>query len=158
MTSHNFRKYRNDRRQIIADWLKSVMASKKLKPTRWSSDAGLSPSTIGRALSPKYDNVLSASTLVALARSAGVPAPFTPGSGQGVPNVETLAEIFSVMIRRMMPNYHFSPETLIPYAQAFRAVLLEMADAPDIANDPTMADRLTRLAIRQALENDPQDD
>lgn len=146
---------RMKRRQMIAAWLRETMRKQHIKPTAWSRDSGLSPSTITRALSDGYDNILSSTTLAALAKHVGVPAPFSSAT-YSVPSPDVLAGILDVIMHRLQPNYSFPAERIMPYAQALRSVLLELSDDPAMAQEPTLADRLMRLALRQALDNNRQ--
>ncbi len=145
---------RTEQRARIAAWLVEVMREKHLKPTPWSKGAGLSPSTISRALNDDYTNILSATTLAHLARYAGVPIPFNDATSSIAPSAPAIAEILKVIVARLVPGRIFSCEDLAPYAQAFRTVLLELIDDPEAGNVPTLADRLARMALRQSLGSD----
>jgi SOS-response transcriptional repressor LexA len=69
-------------RIIVADWLRRVIDSTGLKAAAWARQAGVSPSTVTRALDPDATSTLSTETIRKLAAAAGVPPPDL-GSGQG---------------------------------------------------------------------------
>jgi hypothetical protein len=56
----------------IRRWLNDVLASKQWSAREWAIRAGVSPTTVTRALAPDYEFVTSSRTLTKLADAAGV--------------------------------------------------------------------------------------
>jgi hypothetical protein len=73
--SPTLRKWDMNPTQIIRDWLQQTMADKELSVYGWADRAGVSKSTIFRALKDDVDNLLSTRTLARLALAAGVRPP-----------------------------------------------------------------------------------
>lgn len=58
--------------QIVTKWMLSQLDRLQWKPEKWAREAGLSPTTVTRAMAPAYNSVSSVPTLHELARAAGV--------------------------------------------------------------------------------------
>ena len=137
----------------IAEWIKGVMASTGLKPTAWSIKAGMSRSTVGRALNPKYTYITSTMTLIKLAQAAGVAPPLDLGVGAaGIPTSTVFTRIVLVAMKRIAPGQTWTEAQLDPVGRALRMTLLELAENPEGSNDVAMAERAARMAIRQQLD------
>lgn len=133
----------------IATWIRAVMREKGLRPTEWSLRAGMSRATVTRALDPKYPHVTTTTTLINLARAAGVPPPLDMGAGSyGIPAAPILRNILLIGLAKIAPEIDWQPERVMPLAQAIRLLLLELADHPDILQNPEEMDFAVRLALR----------
>lgn len=60
--------------QIIVAWMRRQLERLRWNPERWAKEAGLSPTTVSRAMHDKYESVSSVTTLHALARAANMPS------------------------------------------------------------------------------------
>lgn len=155
-------KEKKQHRDEIAAWLRSVLDSNPdLKATNWSLNAGLSRSTVSRAISPKYDNILSIVALYKLAKNAGVPAPVHLGAGApGVPPAIALAAIFRGILSRLTPDRTWSDDVLMALGEALQMSLVEAQETPEIAEDLQAAELVGRMAARRRLsgrENNQDD-
>lgn len=144
-------KERRDHRDEIAAWLQSVLDSKPdLKATNWSLSAGLSRSTVSRALSPKYDNILSIVALYKLAKKAGVPAPVHLGaSAPGVPPADALAAVFRGILGRLTPDRDWPDEVFMALGEALQLSLVELQENPEIAENLGEAETVGRVSARR---------
>jgi len=140
-----------DHRNEIAAWLRGVMESKPgLKPTNWSIASGVGRNTVGRALNPKYTNILSVSSLYKLAKEAGVPAPVHLGSSvPGVPPAEALAAIFRGILSRLTPDRDWSDDVYMALGEALQISLVELQENPEIADNLGEAETVGRVSTRR---------
>ncbi|ANI79038.1 hypothetical protein [Sphingobium sp. EP60837] len=154
-------KEKKEHRDEIAAWLKGVLDNNTdLKATAWSVAAGLSRSTVSRALNPKYDNILSIVALYKLAKKAGVPTPVHLGIGApGVPPPIALAAIFRGILSRLTPERTWSEDVLMALGEALQLSLVEAQETPEIAEDLQAAELVGRMAARRlsGRENNPDE-
>ena len=154
-------KEKREHRREIADWLQGVLDTHpELKATTWSMAAGVGRNTVSRALSPKYDNILSIITLYKLAKTAGVPPPIHLGIGApGVPPPIALASIFKGIFSKIMPDRVFSDDFLMALGEALQLSLIEAQETPEIAEDLQAAELVGRMAARRRVgrENNPDE-
>ncbi len=61
--------------QVITEWMRWVMYRRHWSAAQWGKEAGISGSTITRAMQESYHGVTSLPVLDQLARAAGVPSP-----------------------------------------------------------------------------------
>lgn len=140
-----------DHRAEIAAWLQSVLDSKPdLGPTNWSISAGLGRNTVGRALSPKYTNILSVVSLYKLAKKAGVPAPVHLGSSAaGVPPADALAAVFRGILSRLTPDRDWPDDVFMALGEALQLSLVELQENPEIAENLGEAETVGRVSARR---------
>lgn len=153
-TEHNNRKQveRRGRRAEIAAWLRQTMIAKGIGSTKWSLDAGLTRSTVSRALNPKSKTILSPQTLIHLAHAVDVQPPFEitlpQATKAGIPSAEILGCIILVALRKIAPDRDWSEKQIWPFAQALRYMLLELEADPRAQADLEMSERMMRTALR----------
>lgn len=59
--------------RIIVSWMQAQIERLRISPAAWAKRAGISPTTVTRAMSEDYPAVTSVPTLVALAEAGGIP-------------------------------------------------------------------------------------
>lgn len=140
-----------EHRNEIAAWLRSVLESKPdMGPTNWSIASGLGRNTVGRALNPKYTNILSVVSLYKLAKTAGIPAPVHLGaSAPGVPPADALAAVFRGILGRLTPDRDWPDEVFMALGEALQLSLVELQENPEIAENLGEAETVGRVSARR---------
>lgn len=149
-----------EQQRAVAAWMRSVMAEKNLLPTNWAIAAGLSRSTVNRAIKEDYRNISTTKTLLLLAKAAGVPPPIDLGRGDtAIPSSQVLGAILVEMLRIMVPRQKWDDELALPLGRAMRQSLLEMATEAEQEGDlMALARKTARMAARlQRREDDIQE-
>jgi hypothetical protein len=139
-----------DQQRPIAEWMLGVMRAKGLNPTGWAKLASLGRDTVSRAVKDDYKHVTSTTTLLKLARAAGVAAPVHLGAApRGVPSAEVLAGIFDELLTRLVPDRIWPKPLFEALGKALRHTLLELAEDGERPSEVEHARMAARIASRQ---------
>jgi hypothetical protein len=132
---------------VVVRWMGRQLERLGWSAERWAREAGLSPTTVTRAMSPSYGSVSSVPTLHALARAAGVPSivDFLDGQALILGDFPVLAAILEEILPAAGCN--LSQERTVETAEAIgRAVCGMLEQPPDRRNDPDLARALARAS------------
>lgn len=142
-----------EQQKPIAEWLEAVLAQKGWTATHWAKTAKVGRDTVSRAVREDYKHVTSTTTLLKLAKAAGVPAPLHLGAGvPGVPPAPVLAEILNELLTRLVPERDWPEAVLVALSRTLRHTLLEIAEEGDGQDDPDHARVVARIAARSLLD------
>lgn len=144
-----------EQQRPIAEWLRAVMAQKKVKATEWAKLAGLGRDTVSRAVREDYNHVTSTTTLLKLAKAVGVQAPIDLGSNiPGVPSAPVLAAIINQMLVILVPEREWDEDTIQGLGKALRHTLLELSEDREAVPTLAEAETAARMAMRSLPDQD----
>lgn len=117
-----------DEQRAIVRWMEDVMASKGLNPESWAALAGVSPTSITRAMKPDYPYVTKRQTLQKLAIGVGVEPPSAVGrSPERAINAQNLEPILGALIP-LAPKGRLTDQSLRALAAALAGGLELLGD------------------------------
>lgn len=138
-----------EKQRPIAEWLQAVMRDKGITSAAWAKKAGMGRGTVSRAIRDDYPFVMSARSIIQLAKAVGVAPPIELGSQDGgIPSGSEFAAILGVILELLVPEREWPQEVLLPLGKALRHTLIEIAEED---GDPLKA---ARIAARQQLDED----
>lgn len=144
-----------EQQKPIAEWLTTVMNQKGWTATEWAREAGVGRDTVLRGVREDYAHVTSTSTLLKLAKAAGVPAPLHLGAGApGIPPSHVFADILGELLRRLVPEREWPEAALLALGKALRHTLLEIVEEDGGPEMPEHARMAARMAARRLLDED----
>lgn len=136
---------------IVVNWMERQLHRLNWKPERWAKEAGLSPTTVTRAMSDDYASVSSVPTLHALARAAKTPSVLDFLSGYA--GMTPPPEMLTIVLEELLPviGCYPEPSQIDSLGEAISRTLAGMAALPvESAKKPEVV-RIIAQAARHIL-------